>query len=286
MKIIATILTVLLALNLTWGQADHQGTPIINSIVLSKDDLGDFELTSSYYTIDNNINNKETSVYVSNNPTKAEYMIFAKDFPSHFFIIHEGETVLAMIILLQKNEGPNTELFYKIVNPANGKSMEAHCQVWGEVSEKRANELLELQADSTAKIIDLSNNAKGLLFNGITYRIQPYDKLKEEVTELARQLLTPQEQIDDLEEYIRKETIDGKLDFNNFLEKEEKDSFLFDGVTYNKHDFALFLWGQAAKQLGITSSTEATKLWEEIHNRHLTDQEAKALTIGFESKIE
>ena len=61
--------------------------------------------------------------------------------------------------------------------------------MWGEISEKRAHELLELKVDSSAKIIDLPNNGKGLLFEGIVYRIQPYDNLKKDVTELANKLM-------------------------------------------------------------------------------------------------
>lgn len=82
-------------------------------------------------------------------------------------------------------------------------------------------------------------------------------------------------------EYIKKETIGGKLDFNLTLEKENKGLYLYDGVAYNKKDFAIFLWGQAVKRLGISSSKKATKLWTEINKRELTGPEKKALTKGF-----
>jgi len=284
MKKLITLLTTLFVFNLTWGQVDNHGNPIFNNIELSKDDHGEFELTSSYYTIDNNIANKETSVYVSDTPTKEEYLKFSRDLPSYFFIVHKGPTVFAMIMLLPKNEGTNTTLSYNIINPNTGKSIETPCRVWGEISEKRANELLELKVDSTAKIIDLPNNGKGLLFNGMTYRIQSYDKLKEEVTELAKQLMASQAKIDNPEEYIKKETVGGKLDFNKILKKEQQAFFLHDGVAYNKKDFAIFLWGKAVNRLEVKSSKSATKLWEKIHHRRLTASEAKALKKGFESK--
>lgn len=199
------LIIVVLVFNLHRGQVDKHGNPVFNSIELSEDDLGDFELSSNYYTIDNNISNKKSSVYVSHTPTEDEYINFARNLPSHFFIVHKGPTVFLMIILLPKIEGNKTTLSYNIVNPNTGKSIEAPCRVWGEITEKRAHELLELKVDSSAKVIDLPNNGKGLLFKGIVYRIQQYDKLKEEVTELARTLIKrTKEKIDDPEEYIKK----------------------------------------------------------------------------------
>lgn len=277
---------IFFAFNLTWGQVDKHGNPIFNSIELSNEYLENFGLACNYYTIDDNIDNKETSVFLSDNPTKEEYIKFARDLPSYFFILRKGQTPFAMVILLQKNEGNQTKLFYNILNPSTGENMEVPCNVWGEVTEKRANELLKLNVDSNAKIIDLPNNEKGLLFDGTTYRIQSYDKLKDEIIELAPRLLKPKEEIDDLKEYIKNETLDGKLDFTEVLEEDDRALFMYDGIIYNKKDFAIYLWGQAVKRLGIKTSKKAKKLWQKIHNRDLTKPEAKALKRGFESKIQ
>ena len=284
MKKIAFILLAVITLTNAFGQTDTHGNPVFNNELISEEKLDGFELTSSYYSIDNNISNKRSSVYVSDNPTLTDYLKFARELPSNFFIIHQGKSVIAMIMLMQKIDGSKTTLSYNIVNPSNGKSIQAPCNVWGEISEKRADELLKLKVDTSVKIIDLPNNGKGLLFNGITCRIQPYDKLKAEVIEIAKQLTTPEEEIKDPIEYIKKETIGGKLDFNKVLEKETQSLFLYDGVAYNKKDFAIYLWGKKVKMLGISSSKKATKLWEEINNRTLTDPEKKALVSGFDSK--
>lgn len=284
MKKIALFLLTVCILTIAFGQTDKHGKPVFNSELISEEKLDGFELTSSYYTIGNNIANKGSSVYVSDKPTLTDYLKFARELPSNFFIIHHGQRVMVMIMLIPKVDGSNTTLSYNIVNPNNGKSMQTPCNVWGEISEKRAEELLKLKVDTAAKIIDLPNNDKGLLFNGIAYRIQPYDKLKAEVIAIAKQLTTPEEEIKDPIEYIKKETICGKLDFNKVLEKETQALFLYDGVAYNKKDFAIYLWGKKVKMLGVGSSKKATKLWEEINNRTLTDPEKKALVSGFDSK--
>lgn len=285
MKQITFLLFAVFAMTSAFGQIDQHGNPVFNNELISEEKLDNFELTSSYYNIKDNISNKESSVYVSDNPTIDDYLKFARDLPSNFFIIHKGQNVIVAIMLLQRNDGDKTTLTYNIVNPNNGKSMEVPCNVFGEITEKRVDELLKLKIDSTAKIIDMPGG-KSFLFNGIAYKIQPYDKLKAEVIELANQLISGGEEIKDPVEYIKKETIGGKLDFNKVLENEKQSLFVYDGMAYNKKDFAIYLWGKKVKMIGIKSSKKAIKLWEEINKRTLTEPERKALNNGFNSKTE
>ncbi len=282
MKNLAIILLAVITLSTAFGQTDKHGNPIFNSELISNEAIDGFELTSSYYTIDNNISNKNSSVFVSDNPTLTEYLKFARELPSNFFLVRQGENVLVMIVLMPKIEGSKTNHYYYIVNPNNDQSMETPCNVFGEISEKRADELLKLKVDTAATIIDLPNNGKGLLFDGIVYRIQPFEKMKAEVITIVKKLLAP----DDPIEYIKKETIGGELDFNKVLEKETQGFFLFDGVAYNKKEFAIYLWGKKVKMIGISSSEDAIELWEEINDRTLTDPEKNALLKGFENESE
>jgi len=253
MKKTGLLFLVIFTLTSVFGQTNKNGNPIFNSDLISEEKLDNFKLTSSYYNIKENISNKKSSVYVSDNPTLDEYIKFSRDLPAAFFIAHKGQTVICMIILLQKNDNGKTTLTYNIVNPNTKKSIQVPCTVWGEINEKRADELLKLKADTASAIIDLPNNGKGLLFNGIAYRIQPFDKLKAEVIEIVDQMMGGGKQtevIKDPEEYIRKETIGGKLDFNKTLENEKTPFFLHDGIAYNKKDFAIYLWGKKVKNVG------------------------------------
>jgi hypothetical protein len=285
MKQITFLLLAVLSMTSVFGQIDQHGNPVFNNELISEETLENFELTSSYYNIKDNISKKESSVYVSDNPTVDDYLKFARDLPSNFFIIHKGQNVIIAIVLLQRNDGDKTALTYNIVNPNSGESMEVPCNVFGEITEKRVDELLKLKIDSTAKILDMPGG-KSFLFNGIAYKIQPYDELKAEVIELANQLISGGEEIKDPVEYIKKETIGGKLDFNKVLENEKQSFFVYDGIAYNKKDFAIYLWGKKVKMIGIKSSKKAILLWEEINKRTLTEPEKKALNSGFNSKTE
>jgi len=283
MKKISILLFTIFVLTRVYGQTDQHRIPVYNSNWISEDTFDNFELHSGYFNIKDNISNKKSSAYVNDNPTLADYLKFARGRTSNFFIVHKGQDFLLMIMLVQINEGNKTTFTYNIVNPNNGKRMEVPCNVFGEITEKRVDELLELKIDSTAKILDMSGG-KSFLFNGIAYKIQPYDKMKAEVIELATQVISGGEKIKDPVDYIKKETIGGKLDFNKKLENKEESLFLYEGITYTKKEFAIYLWGKKVKMIGIKSSKKATKLWEEINERTLTKQEKKALVKGFRSK--
>lgn len=281
------ILVGLILTNLIYGQIDKHGNPVFNSVMISLDTIDNFELTSNYYTIDNNISNKESSVYVSDNLDLADYLKFARDLPAYYFIVHKGQNVSFMIMLLQKNNGSKTTLNYMILNPSNNKSVDMPCNVFGEISEKRVQELQKLNIDSTAKILTMPNGEL-FLFNGIAYRIQSFEKLKAEVIEIAKQLMNPDSD-DNLstEDYIKKETIGGKLDFKKVLDSEGKGNTLlvYEGMAYNSKDYSILLWGQAVKRLGIKSVKEAITLWESIYEKEMTTPEKKALTNGYIAKI-
>jgi hypothetical protein len=89
-------------------------------------------------------------------------------------------------------------------------------------------------------------------------------------------------------DFIKSESVGGQLDFPKIVEKNfSKAPFIrYGDILYNKKDFAILMWGAKVKSLGIDSLNEVEKLWEEIHNRTLTEPEKKALKIGFETKIE
>ena len=85
-------------------------------------------------------------------------------------------------------------------------------------------------------------------------------------------------------EYIKKETIGGKLDYRSVL-KDQDQVIDHKGVRFNKNDYHVFLWGESVGALGVESTDKAAKLWEEIHGQKLTSPQRTALRIGFEKKI-
>lgn len=80
--------------------------------------------------------------------------------------------------------------------------------------------------------------------------------------------------------YIIEQSVEGgELDFSTKL--TEQQFYLFDAVAYNKKDFAIFLWAQKVKILGIESVKEAIAIREEIKGEKLSQPEKTAVTNGY-----
>jgi len=102
---------------------------------------------------------------------------------------------------------------------------------------------------------------------------------------LAQKPHTKKDVTADKIEYIKKETIGGKLDFTSVLREPGFLPIEYEGVRFNRNDYHVFRWGQAVGDLGLESSAQAATLWEKIHDRKLTGPQRTALTIGFEKKL-
>lgn len=271
---------------LSYSQIDKNGNPIFNNEFIENIAVNKFTISMNYYTIENNIDNKNSSVFVSENPTIQEYIKFARNYPSYFAIVTEDNVAKFMLMLLQKNNGSETTFFYNIIDVKTSRSIEATCKVWGEITEKRVDEMIENNYDSTAeKGAIVGTNKRQFSYDKMIYGYQSYDKVKEEIIAISKQLMTPQLTTKkEIREYIKNETVDGELDFNKALEKKEGGLLLYDGIAYNKKDFAFLLWGKKVKILGLKSSKSAIKLMQEIKGKKLTKPEKKALKKGFESE--
>ena len=81
---------------------------------------------------------------------------------------------------------------------------------------------------------------------------------------------------------IKKETIDGKLDFKKILkEKGGSGFYMIRREVYNDETYASFLWGLSVRKTGIKSLKEALKFWKEIRDTKPSKDQKKALEKGF-----
>jgi hypothetical protein len=253
---------------------------------ISSDKFLDFELATNYYTIERNISSKTSPVFMTTDPTPRDVIWFARNKPSYYFTVAVDDSVLYSIILNQKQEGVESRFSFTVFDVKSKKRVELPCSTTGEVTELRASEILALPSDTNARTVDMPNGVF-LLFDGVTYKIQPYFPLKSEVIALAQNLvdrrnasmMTP-------DQFIRKQSVGGTLDFAHILSESEEQRnriFMIDGKAYSLNDYALFLWAQAAHHIGIKTLGEATVLWEEVYGRKLTDKERPILKHGYDT---
>jgi hypothetical protein len=79
--------------------------------------------------------------------------------------------------------------------------------------------------------------------------------------------------------YIRSETINGKLDFTKKLDTNTL--YAVDRIVYNYKEMAKYMWGDAVCRLGISNAISAIDLYEDILKTKLTVYSKKAITSGF-----
>ena len=240
--------------------------------------MDNFSLVSCYYTIRNNIDNKNSSVYMNDNPTAKLYLDFAKNLPSYHFLIIKDRTIYCMILLNQINENNVSRFTYLVTNAENNHTDIVLSRILGEITEKRASELIEI--DESASVIEVAED-KYLSYNGNRLKIQPFEEVLNEVIDIANKYMQNAKPINvNIKEVIRNESIGGELDFNKMFETDDRPLVHFEGVLFSKYQFAVLMWGDAVKQLGIESVNEAVELWESIYERNMSAGEKNVLEEG------
>src|SRR5687767_3319588 len=173
MKKILTPILLFIATH-SFCQTDHNGNPVFNSVTTNEETIADFKFISNYYTLKNNIENKTSSVYISENPTLDEIVKAATTLPSDFFLLVKGQSIINMVMITNY---PTRKIV--VLNPETGKQNEFKCSIKGDITENRASEIIKEKYDSNSTI---QNNK--LFFNNKKLRIITNEKIKQTVLDL------------------------------------------------------------------------------------------------------
>jgi hypothetical protein len=283
-KILTTLL--LFITTLVFSQRDHNGNPIFNSISTNTETINDFQFISNYYTLRNNIENKGSSVYVSDKPTLDEIENAAINLPSDFFVIMNNQIMLNIVMLVNK---PTRQYF--VVSPTTGKSKQFPCSITGDITENRANEIINEKYDSKAII-----KKNKLYFNDKEFAIIPNTEIKEKILDLIKEqklnigdsgnikILSKT----DLKELVLKESKEGgKLDFFTEIKGHEMDGFqIKPGIFDTKQGIALYKWGRSNYDLGVNTVEEALEFWSKFKGRQPNQKEKEYIKLGFNKELE
>ncbi len=159
------------------------GDPGLRSTLIETIKIKKYLLTFNYFTIENNFAT-ETS---SDTANMEAYMTFARNAPSYQFVLTKQSDTLCTITYLQKNEGEKSNFHYEITDFKDKQRTLIQSRVWGEITEKRVDEMIFKKYDPSARKGALvGTNPRQFQFNGIIYGYQDYEKVKEEITELVK----------------------------------------------------------------------------------------------------
>ncbi|WP_439882764.1 hypothetical protein ACSX1A_06245 [Pontibacter sp. MBLB2868] len=173
------ILLALLSILTFWqayGQTDKHGNPVFNSVTTSEISLDGLTLISNYYTLKNNIENRNSSVYISASPQLADIENAALKLPSDFFILTKAGKMVAMVLL---QNDPKRELMTIIMS--SNKQATFPCTLKGDITENRAHELIKEGYDPSAS---MENGY--LIFNNNRYQIISNKDIEEAVLDLIK----------------------------------------------------------------------------------------------------
>ena len=281
---IAFLITV--SIGQLFGQTDNNGNPVFNSISTGEKTIDDFRLISNYYTLTNNIENKLSSVYISDNPSLEQIENAATKLQSDFFILTKQSKMVAMIVLLND---PNRE--FMVVIMSKNKQLNFPCNLEGDITENRANELINEKYDSTAII------ENGILkFNQKNFQIIRNDDIEKVVIDLIKNekldkkkpsdIMLPSKE--ELKNYILAETaVGGQLDFFTEIKGHEYDGIqIKPGVFSTKLGIALYKWGRACYDIGVNTIDDTYEIYSEFKGRELNRKELDYIKMGFNKELE
>lgn len=285
MKPIITIIFLLFAKNV-FSQVDQNGNPVFNSVTTKEETIGNFQLLSNYYTLKNNIDNKGSSVYISDKPTLRQIERAATNLPSDFFVIKKKDRATTLILI-----PVNPSRDFVVVNLFTGKKEQFKCDLKGDISENRVKEIISENYDPQAKVIDGK-----FFFSGEKLAIISNEAINKAVLNLINEkklsisdssnVKIPSKK--ELRAIILKESKEGgRLDFFTEIKGHEYDAIqIKPGLIATKSEIALYKWGRANFELGVNTIEDALSIWAELKSRPANSRELNMITGGFNKDLE
>jgi hypothetical protein len=286
MKLFAIIALTFLTIGQSFGQTDNNGNPVFNSVSTSEKSFDDFLLISNYYTLKSNINNKQSSVFISENPSLIEIEKAALNLASDFFILTKKSKMVALVLL---QNDPKRE-FMTIVTSTN-KQATVPCKLEGDITENRAKELIEENYDSTARI------GNGVLtFNGKKFQIIANQEIHDAVLQVIKkekldkkkpsEIILPSKL--ELKEHILTETKEGgKLDFFTEIKGKEYEAIQIKPMVFSTYlGIAIYKWARACYDIGVNTLEDTYEIFAEYKGRALNGKEKDYIKMGFNKELE
>ena len=274
---------ILLIYQFAVGQVDKNGQPIQFSKQIDSSKHDNFTLKVNYISIKENLDNKKSALHIWDNPTNKNYLNWAKGITSYVFKAYINGEFYLEIDLNQKSIGNEEKYVYSLIKPGLGLYDTTLCTIRGEITEHRANELIENNYDKTA-FIQNKENFEFLTFDGEELLILSYPEIKKEVLNLINSDISDKTFKENRIksnpiEYIKKESIDGELDFSKMLI----------GYGENNSDekiylYSIAIWSRAVKELGITDVNKIISIWEDIHKKKARKKIKNAIIYGYQTE--
>ncbi|SHI47276.1 hypothetical protein SAMN04488096_1026 [Mesonia phycicola] len=276
------MLLFLILSTITFAQTDKNENPVFNSMSIDEIIIDDnFKLVVNYYTLENNIENPLSSVYISKKPSEKEIIESATELMSYNFLLLKDQK---MVDLIAFNEKPLRA--FNLINLKSGKVKDYKSKIKGDISENRANEIIDNKFDHNSKI---ENNI--LTYNGKTYSIYSKQEVIDEILNIIKNNKHLKDKVSDtqiptkaeLQNYIIEQTKPyNSLDFFTEIKGKEYDGVqIKPGVYATLQSIAFYKWGRANYELGVNTYQDAFSIYAKIKGKELNIKEKQSIKSGF-----
>ena len=274
------IFTILLVTS-SFAQIDQNGNPVFNSVSTNEKSFDGVTLISNYYTLKHNIENKRSSVFISETPTLDQIENAAMYLPSDFFMITRHNKMVVMVMLQN-----DPERQFLVIEMKNNKQSDFPVKLEGAITENRAKEMIKEKYDPTASI----ENGQ-LKFNGKEFKIISTQEIEDRVLALIKKEKLDKKKSSDLilpskneiKTFIISETKKGgKLDFFTEIKGKENDGVqIKPGVFTTKQSVALYKWGRACFEIGVNKVEDAYEIFADYKEKSVSERDQEYIKMGF-----
>ena len=272
--------TILLGTS-SFAQTDQNGNPVFNSVSTNEKSFDGVTLISNYYTLKHNIENKRSSVFISETPTLDQIENAAMHLPSDFFMITRHNKMVVMVMLQN-----DPERQFLVIEMKNNKQSDFPVKLEGAITENRAKEMIKEKYDPTASI----ENGQ-LKFNGKEFKIISTQEIEDRVLALIKKekldkkkpsdLILPSK--NEIKTFIISETKKGgKFDFFTEIKGKENDGVqIKPGVFTTKQSVALYKWGRACFEIGVNTVEDAYEIFADYIEKSVSERDQEYIKMGF-----
>ena len=157
------------------SKTDESGQPLMRATAVADTTLGEFSVVANYYTLEGNIDDPTSALFMSESPALADYERFARAIPSYAFLIVADEEPKTVLSLWQD---PADDSFWLLVPTAEGGQFVPTGYEFNSsdpvITEVRGLELLQNGIDADAATAQGAEGQVQVLFNGTAHNVLPF----------------------------------------------------------------------------------------------------------------
>ena len=172
------------------SKTDENGQPAFSAAPIADTTMADFAVVANYYTIEGNIDEPSSAVFMDEAPSLDDYDRFARSLPSYAFVVVAEEEVRSIISLWQ--EPADDSFWFLVTDPETGEAAfvpagYAFASDAPVLTEVRGAELIQRGVDTEAGAVEGEGGQVQVVFNQTRHNVLPFELVLSDVVALVQE---------------------------------------------------------------------------------------------------